>query len=655
MRRGTSSELRRSLAAISAVAFALFVCLWLEGCTTLSVSRPIPVVRRGEFASRLSLRRPSEAASMNLYARGIDPKLPFNAVVIADALDERALNETIDDRLTRAEIHAQVGRGFQPIRRAEALRHDYIAAVLASSIVHQSAPLSAATLDRAIAIHNEALTRFLSRSGGRNLELDPAWQSELAALEIPVALRRDALVWDPNRIGSIRLCEDYIVSGVRTPIRTLGLGVPVFGVRDLRPIDPRTAAGEGEESLYPPIQVYPATAILRSGPSGGTPVLEFHDPLRFDAVSTGARTIPLASDLSTPLAFHFVAGRLFIAEQISMFRPEALKIRSGLHLIHPYEPGKIPVIFIHGLWSSPRAFFQTLNELRGDPAIRSRYQFWFYMYPSGDPFIHTAAMFRDALVDMRAKLDPGGRDAALDRIVLVGHSMGGLLSKMTVQESGNALWKVIAKRPLESMNLSDPEHRKTLEKVFMYHPNPAVRRIVFIATPHRGTRMGDNVVGRVVSSLIKSPDELVAVRRDLFENNDPAVFTPQARKRVSSSIDILKYNNPMIDAVEEAGIAPWVIYHTIVGKLGPGPLETSTDGVVSYKSAHLDGAASELVVPTNHLCQQDPRTIVELKRILAEHLRVFEDESALRIGGGREKSAATGPTKTSSNNDLLRR
>ncbi len=654
MRRGTSGEWRRSLSAITAVALASIVCVWLEGCTALSVSRPLRAVPRADIASRLSLRRPSAAASANLLSRGIDPTLPFHSLPTADALDERAAGETIDDRLTRAEIHAQVGRRFQPIRRAESLRHDYIAAVLASSIVHQSAPLSADAIDRAIAIHNEALTRFLSRLGGRNLELDPALRSELAALGLPVALRRDPLVWDPDRIGDIHLCKDYIITGVRVPIRTRGLGVPVFGVRDLRPIDPHAGAGDGEESLYPPIQVYPATVVLRSGPAGGTPVLELHDPLRFDAISTGARTIPLESDLSTPLAFHFVSGRLFIAEQISMFRPDALKIRSGLHLIHPYEPGKIPVIFVHGLWSSPRAFFQTINELRGDPSIRARYQFWFYMYPSGDPFIYTAARFRESLDDMRMKLDPGRRDAALDRIVLVGHSMGGLLSKMTVQESGNALWSVIAKQPFESMTLSDPEHRELLKKVFMYHPNPAVRRIVFIATPHQGTKMGDNLVGRIVSRLIKSPDELVAVRRDLFENNDPAFFTPEARKRVSSSIDILKYNNPMIDAVGSAGMSPGVVYHTIVGKLGPGPLETSTDGVVSYRSAHLEGAASELVVPTNHLCQQDPRTIIELKRILAEHLSVFEREAGARIGRSRPDAAPIQNIKTSLNNDSPR-
>jgi hypothetical protein len=46
-----------------------------------------------------------------------------------------------------------------------------------------------------------------------------------------------------------------------------------------------------------------------------------------------------------------------------------------------------------------------------------------------------------------------------------------------------------------------------------------------------------------------------------------------------------------------------------------------SDGVVSERSARLDGAASELIVPADHTTVQcHPLAVMEVRRILLEHL-----------------------------------
>ncbi len=108
---------------------------------------------------------------------------------------------------------------------------------------------------------------------------------------------------------------------------------------------------------------------------------------------------------------------------------------AGLYMLRPYEPGKIPVMFVHGLVSSPRAWVQTINELQNTPGLASRYQFWMFIYPTGMPIPGSAARLREAIAKARYSLDPGRADPAFGQMVLVGHSMGGLLSKMMAQDS----------------------------------------------------------------------------------------------------------------------------------------------------------------------------------------------------------------------------
>src|SRR5262249_51570683 len=155
-------------------------------------------------------------------------------------------------------------------------------------------------------------------------------------------------------------------------------------------------------------------------------------------------------------------------------------------LIRPYEPHKIPVVMVHGLISTPLAWIPMLNELLRDPLIQDNYQFMLYMYPTGAPIPIAAASLREGLVQAKQLYDPDGRDPAFERMVLLGHSMGGLLSRTMAVSSGDQLWRLYSDRNFEDV-LGPREFLDELRRYFFFEPLPFVSRVVFLATPHRGS------------------------------------------------------------------------------------------------------------------------------------------------------------------------
>jgi pimeloyl-ACP methyl ester carboxylesterase len=520
---------------------------------------------------------------------------------------------------------------FEQARRRELLAHDeairlyFDSARLAYETLHSRSaerPLAAHALHEAEArkIYNRALERFLRLSGGRRFLPDESWRLQLLPIGIEVAIRRDDRVWPPERFDELRFARDYVVVGMDHHYGADGLGVPLIAAR--QPTIAEREARQGVDRFLPFLEVYPVTAVVRfDGAGAGQPgaTLELHDTLRNTHNEINGRSEPLAADLTTPTAYHFTRGRLERYEKISLFTPERLSRESGLHMLHPYERGKIPVVMIHGLASSPRAWGRVVNELRGDPKLRERYQFWMFMYPTGSPFVLSSAEFRKALTEARLAVDPDGTDQACNRMVLIGHSMGGLVSRLALTDSGDAFWKLGSNRPLEAI-VGEPEHRELVGRVFFFKPLPFVTRAVFIATPHRGSKLGNGLIGRITDSLIELPGPVEQAHEGLVARNQPGTFTPMFLAGVPSSVDELQLENPYLMTLDRIPIAPWVTAHSIVGKIGAGPLEQSTDGVVPYKSAHLNWAASERVVPRTHACQDAPETIDELRRILFLHL-----------------------------------
>lgn len=322
----------------------------------------------------------------------------------------------------------------------------------------------------------------------------------------------------------------------------------------------------------------------------------------------------VASATSSPLPAQVHAEPRTAPELKEPFRYEP----TGLSLPRPYVRGKTPVLFVHGLWARPASWRRMIEALAADPAIDGGFQFWTFGYASGNPIPYSGYLLRRDLDEVRRRLDPGKTDPALDRMVLVGHSMGGLLCKMMTQDSGSKLWDLMTGSPFE--NLAGPEKaRELLYGSMVFKPMAEVRRVIFITTPHRGSPLVWGPIRDVETRLMRPPTPLQQARASLLASNGPAAFTRTFREGLATSIDELAWEHPLLLAIDGLPINPNVKRHSIIaeryGTVRPG----GGDGQVPYASAHHPGAVSELIVHAGHYCLEDSRVIDEVARILKEH------------------------------------
>jgi pimeloyl-ACP methyl ester carboxylesterase len=291
--------------------------------------------------------------------------------------------------------------------------------------------------------------------------------------------------------------------------------------------------------------------------------------------------------------------------------------RDQLIFFEPYHRGRIPVVLVHGTASSATRWIELVNELVADPAIMARYQIWLYTYESGNPIGFSAGAFREALSRTLRELDPDVSDPALAQLVVVGHSQGGLLAKLTAVESGDRFWRNIAKRPIDEMKLT-AEERAVLARSSFFAPLPFVKRLVYIATPHQGSYLTLRRAGRWVAGVVKVPNALTQLMVDVIARNRDDLLLREL-DRPASALDNMTPGNPFLATLRGLAVAPGVTTHSIIAVAGDGPVQEGRDGVVEYASAHEPGVASELVVRSGHSCQGDPATIEEVRRILRAH------------------------------------
>jgi len=292
------------------------------------------------------------------------------------------------------------------------------------------------------------------------------------------------------------------------------------------------------------------------------------------------------------------------------------KQRATLALGELYRPGKIPVVLVHGTASSFGRWAAMLNRLVNDPRIARRYQFWFFTYETGNPIGYSAMLLRDALKKAIQRLDPDGQDPDLQRMIVIGHSQGGLLTKLLVINSGSRLWDASFTRPLDELDVSE-NTRELLRRTRFVEPVPFVQRVIFLATPHRGSYLTLSRVSEWIARLIKLPFTVMGATADLITRNRDAMVSPSIRP--VTSLDQMNPLSGYIQALAAIPIAPGVQAHSIIAVKGGDPVEEGDDGVVKYTSAHIDGVESELVVRSDHSVQWAPEAIEEVRRILLLH------------------------------------
>jgi pimeloyl-ACP methyl ester carboxylesterase len=292
-----------------------------------------------------------------------------------------------------------------------------------------------------------------------------------------------------------------------------------------------------------------------------------------------------------------------------------------------YERGKLPVVFVHGLWGSPRNWDRMIEDLEADPALRTRFQFWTFGYASGDSIPYSAHVLRQSLRRARRVFDPEGTDVAFDRMVVVGHSLGGILAKLMVQTGGPQLWQSVCARPIEQI-IGPPEECQLLREAFFYKPVPEVRRVVFIATPHRGSPLASGRLRDLGSKLCWRPNRFRQACEVLYSRNQPDMFAPGFLGELTTSADELASGHPFLQRLCDSGIDPTVRFHSIIADPRDPPRPDGTDGIVPYSSSHVDGVASELLVHGFHFCVSHPAVIDEVARILTEHASLPSGQSS---------------------------
>jgi pimeloyl-ACP methyl ester carboxylesterase len=431
-----------------------------------------------------------------------------------------------------------------------------------------------------------------------------------------------AFLYGGYHLNDFASLSDVKVRGLRNIYRRAGLGAAIVG--RVEPMENNAA-----NRWIPPNARTPVTAVMRfdgarAGMSSGKVrgVLTLYDDSEVYSVRVGAYTVPLESDPSAALAYRLQYSPLWDFE-IAGFRGQDFSFLNaekgdtgGLYMLHPYRPGLIPVVFVHGTASSPARWAEMANELLGDRLIASHYQLWFFIYNSGNPVALSAMRLREALLDVRTGVDPDGKDHALDRMVVIGHSQGGLLTKMTVVNSGSRFWDNLSNVPLDKADV-DPETRDLLRRALFVKPLPFVKRVVFIATPHRGSFLASNFLGKIANKLINLPGALAKSAVQIGKLRQASMMGGPVA--IPTALDNMDSSNPFLKTLVTLPIAPGVQAHSIIPVKGDGPAEEGNDGVVEYKSAHLDGVESELVVRSGHSTQGRPETIEEVRRILYEH------------------------------------
>jgi pimeloyl-ACP methyl ester carboxylesterase len=387
-----------------------------------------------------------------------------------------------------------------------------------------------------------------------------------------------------------------------------GLGVPLVVERRRSDCDPI------EARFFPERSFFAATAVLRFDAPG--PVLEFHNPLVQRAIDTEAGSLPLARDLSAALAQTLeVAPRSYFA---GFIEPGRATTASRLNFVAPYQPGKVPVVLIHGLFSDPLSWADLVNDLGAVPGFAERFQVWTFRYPTGQGFLQSAAALRRELRAAVELLDPAGNDPTLRQMVLVGHSMGGLIAKLQVAYSDELVWNRLASIPLEEIATTEST-RALLAETCYFNPSPHVARVVFIASPHCGSLRSSEFVGRGAAHFVEPSPQQAAIHEQLVRDN-PGVFNPEFERRFPTSIDMLAPNSPLLEAMRQMRLAQDVQLHNIVGVSHALSLDGPSDGVVSVHSASHPGCQSVLAIGAPHAkVHRSLRTSAEVWLILQSH------------------------------------
>jgi len=453
--------------------------------------------------------------------------------------------------------------------------------------------------------------------------LTDTWAIQRGLIDVPLPAGRPLVgLVAARRLG---------FAGIRNVYRRDGFGAELVAVAAERP------DGVAEETLAgTEIGYVPVTAVLRFPGSSLEEVMtareatfEAYGSALHESISLYGTEVRLAADFTAPYALWLNRSRFRRQVGRVLTRSTEELVEPRVFLMQPYDPDRVTVVLIHGLASSPNAWVDLANELTGDEEIRRNYQVWEVFYRSGMSLAFNARAIRAALEQTLDRFDPGRAARASHRMVLVGHSLGGVIARLLVLDVGDALWRMVLG------HAPSAEERQRLAAAAPYFdlvPMAEVGRAVFLASPHHGTARARGLLGRFASRFIRTPPSLVAKYKEIADQLEPLAPAHAAIVRAApDAIEVVDNRDAYLTATAMRPIAAWVAYHSIIACARPAAsLRDCTDGLVPYASAHLDGAASELTVSSRHRVQEAPAAILELRRILHLHLQGDRRDAARR-------------------------
>jgi len=438
------------------------------------------------------------------------------------------------------------------------------------------------------------------------------WRRERVQVEWTPSLHAESFKY-LARPDQMLLADSIIQRGLDHEYKTVGKGTPIV-------VFTKNPENTPVDKHYPAIGIALGITAVKEERQGRVPLLKLYDSFDPVVVRSATGPDPIAANYTATLAVLYSHARKVAASAAGSFlRPDNPRIPTGIYLLHPYDPNKVPILFIHGLISSPISWQNLINDLCSDPKILEHYQPWVFLYPTGEPVLESAAQLRDDLQVTQRLFDPKGTATPSHHVVVIAHSMGGLLAHTLVSDSGENLWNVFVTKPLNSLSLSADEKNTLLEYFFFRH-QPAIDRVIFLAVPHRGSRLAAGLVGSVVNRLIEHSKSPAQAMKELATQYpgilDPYFAKENARGGPTSLFWLAP--NPLLDSL--AALPIEVPFHSIIGNRGIDEGANSTDGIVDYKSSHLAGAESEKIVPAGHNLIANSATVAEIKRILEENV-----------------------------------
>jgi len=496
---------------------------------------------------------------------------------------------------------------------------------------------------RACDYYNRSLSNLVNSLRIRKLDTD------IDFLEIPmvkgniyVEWKKPDLNYFPKNFEYVHSTYDYKIGGLSSYQSEYGLGVPVV----------LTSKNKDTFEILELKNIYedaaPATFFIEILPNKNTVSLreeipDFHakanvfDSLKVNTISIGNHSVPLETDFSTPFAF-LMYDREKVSGIAATLNAQVLDQDQGLYMLESYQKDKIPVVFVHGLMSSPYTWIDMINYLYGIQEVRNKYQFWIYWYPTGNPIYYSGYRFKETLLSIQKKYDPSKTNSNFKDMVIVSHSMGGLVSKLTALSIKETEWLesiIVNVKDLEKLKKED---RELLKNMLHFEPLEFTKKFIFIAVPHGGSKLAEKWWAKTFNNFIRFPEKAWGGIQKILNDLTYKLSLSEIQTRsIPTGVESLRPDSTFIGVTRNKKFANDVSFHSIHGVSENLPLlsrkkvlymfdrtewESSlgwSDSVVDYKSSFIEGAKSNLVLKGNHSIHRNPLAIQEVIRVLKEH------------------------------------